>query len=224
MLGSLAAASAHPHVFPIVKVTALFDNQGRLVGAHEKWSFDYDFSAIFKEEADTDKDGRVSEEETAAALADNLSWIVHYNYFTRLTVAGREVAHKDPVDFGARYFAAKLYVEFTLPLAQPADVSQGVGIDVYDPEFYYDFEWDYPDVEAENPPAGCLVDRRQQINIDPVAAMLIRKLGLPADPSIANDPAAGYAVRVAVTCGAAAIAATAPAAPPKSKPAPNEDR
>ncbi|MFO1183635.1 MAG: DUF1007 family protein [Bauldia sp.] len=220
-------AAAHPHVFPVVKVTALFDGQGRLTAAREKWSFDYDYSAVFKLEADTDKDGSVSEEETARALTENLGWIARADYYTRLTVAGRPVAAGEPSDLKARFFAGKLFVEFTLPLAEPADVRRGAGIDVFDAEFFYDFEWDYPDVEAVNSPADCLVDRRVQANIDPVAAMIIRQLKLPADPAVINDPAVGYAVRAAVSCGADAIAAAAALAnapPSAAKPAPNVDR
>jgi ABC-type uncharacterized transport system substrate-binding protein len=224
-----APASAHPHVWIVVKVTMIFDDEGRFTAAKENWAFDYDFSAIFKEEADTDMSGSVSEDETAKGLADNLSWIPHYDYFTRLTVAGHQVNHKDPVDYTARYFAGKLYVEFTLPLEQPADIVLGAGVDVFDPEFYYDHEFDYPDVDAVKAPASCIVDRRTTPNLDPVAVMIIRKLGLSSDPTILNDPATGYAVRVAVNCGAAATAAAAAAAAaavfaPPSKPAPNVDK
>lgn len=222
-----APAAAHPHVFPLVRLTALFDGAGKLTGVRQKWSFDYDHSAVFKIEADTDRDGSVSAEELARATADYLGWIPRNDYFTRLTVAGRAVGHKGATDFRVRYFAGQLFVEFTLPLAEPADVERGAGVDVYDAEFYYDFEWDYPDVEAVAAPANCLVDRRVQPNLDPVAVMLIRQLKLPADPALLNDPATGYAVRLAVTCGADAIAAAAAAVaapPPAAKPAPNVDR
>jgi hypothetical protein len=49
-------------------------------------------------------------------------------------------------------------------------------------------------------PASCQAARRQQPNLDPVAVMIIRKLGLSADPAVISDPAAGYAVRVAIDC------------------------
>jgi ABC-type uncharacterized transport system substrate-binding protein len=228
LIACAAPAAAHPHVWITVKVTMVFDDQGQFTAAKENWAFDYDFSAIFKEEADTDMSGSISEEEAAQGLTDNLSWIPHYGYFTRLTVAGHEVAHKDPVDYGARFFAGKLYVQFTLPLQQPAIVDRGAGVDVFDPEFYYDHEFDYPDVDAVKTPDSCVVDRRSTPNLDPVAVMLIRKLGLPADPAVINDPATGYAVRVAVTCGAAATAAlaagTGVSSPPPSRPAPNVDK
>jgi ABC-type uncharacterized transport system substrate-binding protein len=227
VVAMIGPAAAHPHVFPLVKVTALFDDVGRFSGVHEKWSFDYDYSAIAKEQADTDASGSVDEAETAKAMTDGgLGWIPYYDYFTRLTVAGRKVEHGPPQDVTPKFFAGKLYVEFTLPLVEPQPVTLGAGIDVFDGEFYYDFEFDYPDVDAVNSPPACIIDRRQQANLDPVAVMLIRKLGLPADPSVLNDPAAGYAVRVAIDCGGVASAITgfgAPAASPPLPKRPNTD-
>jgi ABC-type uncharacterized transport system substrate-binding protein len=214
-------ALAHPHVFPLVKVTALFDGAGRFSGVHEKWTFDYDYSAIAKELADTDDSKSIDDEEMARSWTEGLAWVAHHDYFTRLTVAGRPVPHGEPQDVNPRFFAGKLLVEFTLPLAEPQPVTLGAGIDVFDGEFYYDFEFDYPDVDATNAPAACMVDRRQQANLDPVAVMLIRKLGLPADPSILNDPAAGYAVRVAIDCGGIASAITGFGVPSPSAPLPS---
>ena len=217
----VAPAAAHPHVFPLVKVTALFDDAGRFAGVHEKWSFDYDYSAIAKEQVDTDGSGSVDDAEMAKAWTEGLGWVTYYDYFTRLTVAGHKVEHGPPQDVTPKFFAGKLYIDFTLPLAEPVPVTLGAGVDVFDGEFYYDFEFDYPDVDAVNAPPACVVDRRQQANLDPVAVMLIRKLGLPADPSILNDPAAGYAVRVAIDCGGVASAITGFGAPSPSAPLPS---
>jgi ABC-type uncharacterized transport system substrate-binding protein len=197
-----APAGAHPHVFPIVTVTALFDDAGRFSGVHEKWSFDYDYSDVVKQSSDDDRDGSVTPEELIKAMGQDgvLSWMPNANYFTRLTFAGRQIPHAQPKDIEAKLFAGKLIIEFTLPVAEPQVVTLGAGIDVFDPEFYYDIEFDYPDVEAPTAPAACEVARREKDNLDPVAVMLIRKLGLTADPKMLSDPAAGYAVRVAIDC------------------------
>jgi ABC-type uncharacterized transport system substrate-binding protein len=195
-------ASAHPHVFPTVTVTALFDDAGRFSGVHQKWSFDYDYSGVVKQSSDDDRDGSVTQEELVKAMGQDgvLSWLPGANYFTRLTFAGRPIAPAESRDVEAKLFAGKLIIEFTLPIAEPQVVTLGAGIDVFDPEFYYDIEFDYPDVEAPAAPATCQVARREKDNLDPVAVMLIRKLGLTADPKMLSDPAAGYAVRVAIDC------------------------
>jgi ABC-type uncharacterized transport system substrate-binding protein len=195
-------AAAHPHVFPTVTITVLFDDAGRFSGVHEKWSFDYDYSGVVKASSDSDGDGSVTPEELTKAMGQDgvLSWLPAANYFTRLTFAGRPVANAMPQDVEAKLFAGKLFIEFTLPLSEPQVATLGAGVDVFDPEFYYDIEFDYPDVEATGTPAACQVARRERDNLDPVAIMIIRKLGLTADPKVLGDPAAGYAVRVAIDC------------------------
>ncbi len=196
-----APSHAHPHVFPVVTVTALFDETGRFSGVREKWSFDYDYSGTIRAGIDTDGSGSISPEESAASLQPGgvLNWLVAGNYFTRLTVGGRPVPAGD-AKAEATLFAGKLLLEFTVPLKEPQLTVLGAGIDVFDPEFFYDIEFDYPDVEAANAPKGCAVRRRVSDNLDPVAVMLMRRLGIGADPKVISDPAAGYAVRIAINC------------------------
>jgi ABC-type uncharacterized transport system substrate-binding protein len=200
-LGTATAATpvaAHPHVWITATVAPIFDEAGRWTAVREKWSFDYDYSAIVAPQLDQDGDGAVD----AAVLAEGgpLSWIIAKDFLTRLTVAGREVPHGQPQSLSIGVPAAKLIVEFTLPLVEPQVITLGAGVDVFDPEVYYDIVFDYPDIEAPTAPKSCVVDRRQQPNLDPMAVMLIRRLGLTVDPTILNDPATGFAVRVAIDC------------------------
>jgi ABC-type uncharacterized transport system substrate-binding protein len=191
-------AAAHPHVWITVTVTPAFDDAGRWTSVHQKWSFDYDYSTLVGPELDKDGDGAVD----VSVLAEGgvLSWIISKDFLTRLTVAGREVRHGHPESLTIGVPAAKLVVEFTLPLAEPQVITLGAGVDVFDPEVYYDIVFDYPDIQAPTAPNSCVVDRRKQPNLDPMAVMLIRRLGLTVDPTILNDPATGFAVRVAIDC------------------------
>ncbi len=202
LIGSAGSAAAHPHVFPVVTVTVLFDGAGRFTGVHEKWSFDYDYSATIKSTADKDGDGSLSDEELVKSLGEDgvLSWLPGGDYMTRLTIGGRPVARGEAQDVKPTAYAGKVLIEFTLPLKEPQAVTLGAGVDVFDPEFYFDIEFDYPDVEAPTAPAKCTVARREKENLDPVAVMIIKRLGLPADPKVLADPAAGYAVRIAIDC------------------------
>ncbi len=199
---STTSAVAHPHVFPLVEATALFDEAGRFAGVWEKWRFDTEFSVPIKLSLDENQDGDISDAEIAKSLAPHgvLVWIVGADYFTRLTVAGRQVAHAPPRDVSVTFRSGQMLVEFTLPLKEPAAVVLGAGFDVFDPEFYFDFEFEHPDVATEDKPANCAVAIRDKANVDPVAAMLIRMLGLKTDPAVIADPAAGYSVRVAIDC------------------------
>ena len=199
IVGAAQPAASHPHVFIYAVVEVQFDTGGRLSGVHEIWMLDYDAGDIMKLEADRlgNSNGRTEPEELQLLLPNNkLSWISYANYFTRITVAGRQVEHLAPQMIDVRLERSRLAVEFTLPLAEPQVVTTNAGVDVFDGEFYYDFEFGPNPVRSAGVPQSCGVSRRSQDNIDPMAVMLLRRLGLTANPTILNDPAAGYAVRL----------------------------
>ncbi|MGE3780723.1 MAG: DUF1007 family protein [Pirellulaceae bacterium] len=195
-------ASAHPHVFIDVAVEVVFDSEGRFSAVHEAWLFDYDAGDVIRLTADKNgnDNGQAEPEELQALIGGALSWIPSSNYFTRITVGGRQIAHLEATGFVIRVERGRVAVEFTLPIADPVPITLGAGVDVFDGEFYYDFEFTSNPVRSAGLPSTCAASRRTQANVDPMAVMLIRRLGLSADPAILNDPAAGYAVRVAVDC------------------------
>src|SRR5262249_46728573 len=117
-----------------------------------------------------------------------------------LTIGGQRVGHGPAQDVSVGVTNAKLVVEFTLPLAEPQVPKQGAEIDVFDPEVYYDVQFDHPDVMPANAPASCTIGARPKDDLDPIAVMLIKRLGLPANPQVLNDPATGFTVRVEVNC------------------------
>ncbi|MCC6984117.1 MAG: DUF1007 family protein [Bauldia sp.] len=199
------AAGAHPHVFIDTIVEVIFDDEGRMTGVHEIWLFDYEFGDVLKIEADKlgNNNGRAEAEELPLLLANNkLSWMSDFNYFTRVTFAGRVVEHLPPETIDVRLERTRVVMEFTLPLAEPLPVVADAGVDVFDGEYYYDFAFGSNPVRSVGLPTSCGLSRRTQANVDPMAVMLLRRLGLTADPAILNDPAAGYAVRLAVNCAA----------------------
>jgi ABC-type uncharacterized transport system substrate-binding protein len=195
-----ARAEAHPHVFVDATVAPVFDEAERFTAVHEKWAFDIAFTEGIGPDLDVNKDGVLSQSEIENAGGVGELWFIPYDYFTRITVAGRPVDRKAVEGFGVRIADARLVVEFTVPLSEPAVITLGAGIDVFDPEFYVDVEFADPGIDTASVPASCQAARRQTPNLDPVAAMIIRKLGLPADPSLLSDPAAGYPVRIALDC------------------------
>ena len=206
LLPSSLPAGAHPHVFIDAVVEVIFDDSGRMSAVHEVWLFDYDAGDILKVEADAlgNRDGRAEPEELALLASNNkLNWMAVGNYFTRVTFAGRAVEHLPPAEIDVRLERSRVAIEFTLPLAEPLPVTADAGVDVFDGEYYYDFEFGADPVRAVGLPEPCGVSRRTQANVDPMAVMLLRRLGLTADPAILNDPAAGYPVRLAVSCTAA---------------------
>jgi len=201
-LAMLAAqpTAAHPHVWINATVAPVFDDQGRFAAVREKWTFDDTFTEGVGPDLDVNKDGILEASEIQDAAALGVLWFVPAGYFTRVNFGGEPVATGVAKDFTVTIPGAHMVAEFTLPLAAPQAVTSGAGIDVFDPEIYVDVQFADPPIEATRVPPACTVARREQPNLDPVAVMLIRRLGLPADPAVLSDPAAGYAVRVAIAC------------------------
>jgi ABC-type uncharacterized transport system substrate-binding protein len=198
MLVSVASAAAHPHVWIDTTVAPIFDEMGRFVAVHEKWTLDEAYTESVLPEIDVSKDGILQDGELQNALRNGLWWI-GYTFMTRITVAGRPVERKDVEGLKVGLFD-RLTVEFTLPLAEPQVLTLGAGIDVYDPENYYAFQFADPDIDTNRLAATCRASRREEPNLDPTAVMILKRLGLTANPAILNDPAAGFPVRVAIDC------------------------
>jgi ABC-type uncharacterized transport system substrate-binding protein len=201
-IGLSASAQAHPHAWIAASVAPTFDDGGRLASVREKWVFDYDYSTLIGPQLDQNGDGAFTGEELLGHLREGgiLSWILNGNYFTRITMGGEPAAFGPAENFSVGVVEAALTVEFTLPLLDPRAVVGRAGVDVFDPEFYYDITFGSPDVEPVNAPPACTVGRRESDNLDPVAVLLLRRLGLAANPAVVNDPAAGYSLRVAIDC------------------------
>jgi ABC-type uncharacterized transport system substrate-binding protein len=197
-----ASADTHPHVWADVTVTPLFDGMGRFAGVREQWTLDAAYTESVLPEIDVSKDGVLQDGELQAATRNGLWWVTS-TYMTRLTVAGRPAARKDAEGLKVG-LTDRLSVAFTLPLAEPQAITLGAGIDVFDPENYYAFQFAEPGIDPSLVPASCRATRREQPNLDPTAVMILKRLGLTADPTILSDPAAGFPVRVAIDCGSPA--------------------
>jgi ABC-type uncharacterized transport system substrate-binding protein len=195
---SVVPAQAHPHVWIDATVAPIFDETGRLAAVREKWLLDVAYTETVLPELDVSKDGMIQETELQNALRTALWWIGS-SYMTRITVGGRPVERQGAQDIRVT-LTDRMGVEFTLPLAEPAAVTLGAGIDVFDPENYYAFAFGDPGIDTSGLPASCQAVRREQPNLDATAVMILKRLGLTADPAILSDPAAGFPVRVAIDC------------------------
>ncbi len=201
-LGGAGPAGAHPHVWMTVKVAPAFDAEGRFASVHEKWFFDYDYSTIVGGQLDGDGDGVFTVDELIKVISPGgpLDWIPQKNWLTLLTIAGKKVAPGPAHDISVGVVDSKLVVEFTLPLTEPQVVKLGAEVDVFDAEVYYDVQFEGPGIETPTKPASCTVAPREKDDLDPVAVMIIKRLGLPADPKVTNDPAVGFNARVTINC------------------------
>ncbi len=198
-----APAAAHPHVWIDAAIVPVFDQSGRFVAVHERWAMDALYTESILTDLETSRDGILQPQELAfAQSARTALWWMLPTYFTRLTLGGKAVDHAAPDDIRVSLPFDRLIIEFTLPLAAPVAVGASAGIDLYDPDNYFAFEfsepWLYPSLVPEN----CTAARKAQPDLDPTAVMILKRLGLTTSPAILEDPAAGFPFRVTIDCQA----------------------
>jgi ABC-type uncharacterized transport system substrate-binding protein len=216
LAASATGASAHPHVWIDVGVEAVFAPDGRLSAIEERWTLDRNFTnAEVMPYVDTDGNLVLGPAEVERAIRYYFNFATVYRYFTHLEVDGVTVHTEIPPAPTVTYSEGYFFLDVELKLAEPVRVERSASIDVYDPEIYYQLDFPhegapYPTgqrwpadaplgegaIAATNLPAGCAIGRRGPELLDPMANLLLQRLGFQT----AGDPAAGQPVRVVLTC------------------------
>ena len=83
-----------------------------------------------------------------------------YSYFTYPKAAGQKLGFGDPVDFSAEEHPDKtITLHFTLPFRSPASAGKAFTLQVYDPSYFVDFEFDESaPIGLSGAPAGCSIN------------------------------------------------------------------
>jgi ABC-type uncharacterized transport system substrate-binding protein len=138
LLGAASrAAEAHPHVLIDSHLEVLFNTQGQVVDITNIWDFDDAFSAYAIQGYDSKHDGNPTRGDLQPLAETNLQSLADYDYFTRMKIAGANVAFAHPKDYFDVFAHEKLTLHFTLPLAKPLDVrGEMLEVDVYDPAYF----------------------------------------------------------------------------------------
>ncbi|MCC6982462.1 MAG: DUF1007 family protein [Bauldia sp.] len=208
-------ATAHPHVWIDVRLEIVFDEAGRLAAVRQHWALDSSFT-LNEVMQFVDGDGNLvlSPPEVERALAYYFGWIVPNRYFTRITIDGTAVRVTDQPAPEASFADGFFFVDAELRLDEPVAIGSNAAIDVYDAEIYYSF--DFPREGSDRPgprsppeppvvadaivavdaPPRCSVGKRAPEALDPMAVVLLRRLGLAAP----NDDAAGFPTRAVILC------------------------
>lgn len=130
-------AFAHPHAFVECSVSFVMDEKG-LVGIRERWILDEMTTVSILDVVDSDRDASLSAEEQRALHDLTLNSLLEFNYFTALSVNGRDTAVTKIDDFSAQLQQNKLVYDFLVPCpvaAVPGEPQQ-VKLAVYDKSFY----------------------------------------------------------------------------------------
>jgi ABC-type uncharacterized transport system substrate-binding protein len=152
-----SSALAHPHVWVTMKSELVYAADGSITGIRHAWTFDDMFSTYALQGIEHKKKGIFTREELAPLAETNVTSLKEYDYFNYARVDGKRQkgAFTDPVDYWLDYTDSILTLHFTLPLKAPIR-AHNLEVDVYDPEFFIDFEFAENDpVSLANAPAQC---------------------------------------------------------------------
>ena len=158
LLGAVATAQAHPHVFVTAKSEIVFEG-GKVVAIQNHWTFDEFYTAMAVEGLDTNNDGIYSREELAELTKVNMAGLTEFDFFTFAKSGEAKVRFSAPVDAWMEHNDGLLSLHFKLPLAAP-DVPGPKGLMVAntDPSLFIAFDMAKGDaVTLAGAPAGCTV-------------------------------------------------------------------
>jgi ABC-type uncharacterized transport system substrate-binding protein len=138
VLGPIAPARAHPHVWVLGEATLRFEDE-RLARVGMRWQFDAFFSQVLTGDFDTSKDGAFDAAETEAMQAQIFTSLKDYGYFTHLRVDDVEATFTGVENFKTASDKGELVFYFDLVPEAPIDPRAArVQLAVYDPTLYVD--------------------------------------------------------------------------------------
>lgn len=156
LLALPSVASAHPHVWVTVRSQIAFSPDGKVTGVVHDWTFDEMYSSFATQ--GLGQQGQLVKREDFAPLAkENAGSLAQIGYFTVVKIGGKQVDFGEVSDYWMEERPDHLVTfHVVLPLKTPMSPGKFVTMQVADPEFFVDFEFDDKDpVTLKNPPAGC---------------------------------------------------------------------
>ena len=206
-LSCLAAwpAEAHPHVWATMHSTLLFTPKGLVSGVAVDWTFDEAYTKVAVTDLDVNNDGTYSADELAPLTKVNLSSLKTYGYFIFFRKNGEVQKLGDATDASQTYAHGRLTLHFSAPLLHPLDPRRDqVGLKIYDPEYFIDFEYAKTNPLHPSPtlPADChdeLTPIPSDNKLDQTRQMLAGK-GIDWKPDKNEDFGGMFAQAAVVVC------------------------
>jgi len=126
---------AHPHAWIDLDTRLIFDDSGRLEAVELHWLFDEFYTAFIAEEFTTA--GLAPAAFLEEVAAENLANLEEFDYFTDLRQNDTRLALGEVRRFATSLEGERLWLEFEVALAEPADPAEGrIDLAVYDPTYY----------------------------------------------------------------------------------------
>jgi len=132
----LPAVHAHPHVFIVQRLNAVFDENG-LTGIKVRWQFDDMFASMIAGDHDLNKNGQLENDEVKRVKENAFSYISEHNYFVFIKIDGKPFQVKWIRDFTAVLKDNRLVYEFLIPCHVTAtERFKKITVATYDPTYY----------------------------------------------------------------------------------------
>jgi ABC-type uncharacterized transport system substrate-binding protein len=199
LLGMVAAAQAHPHVWVTMNSELVYAPDGSVTGVRHAWAFDDMFSAFATQGIETKQKGVFTREELAPLAQVNVDSLKDFDYFTYARANGKKSEFNGPTDYWLEYKKDVLILHFTLPFKSPVK-AQRLEVDVYDPTYFVDFSMAEKDpVKLVNAPSQCKLTVVQPTDASASA-------NAPVNEQFFNSLDAGsaygaqFANKISVTC------------------------
>lgn len=187
-------ARAHPHVWADIRVQVEFNDKGLVTGLRQTWLFDDFYSAFVI-------GGGVGQAALDAVLAENMSNLREYDYFTRILSGEARIEDAKAEDASSRVVDKRLEMTFRLALPEPLSVADlPMRYAVYDPSYYIEMvHAEAPDaVTLVNAPKNCTSELKQP---NPDAEQVILAASLDNTQKAPTGLGQYFAEEVIVKCG-----------------------
>ena len=153
--GSIAPASAHPHVYVTASSELIYDADGRVTGVRHAWKFDDMFSTYALQGIESKVKGVYTREELAPLAQTNVESLKEFGFFTFAKAEGNKKRFVDPVDYYLEQKDGALILHFTMPFKAPFKAKE-LAVEIYDPSFFVDFSLAKQDpIKLVGAPATC---------------------------------------------------------------------
>jgi len=200
LLASNLVASAHPHVWVVVKSEVLFGADGKITGLRHAWTFDEMYSAFATQGFGTDGKPPIPEELQPLAKT-NVESLAEFDFFTFAKHGGEKPEFGDPIDYSIDEDTNKIItLHFTLPLKTPLDAKKPFSFQVYDPTYFVSFAFEKgSSAKLVGAPPGCSTSK---LDPAPLVAADTSKLSEAffSNMSPGADFGIKLATRVVVAC------------------------
>lgn len=136
-----SSASAHPHVWVTAKAQVLFDAQGLVTGFRHIWKFDEAYSAY--QIQGLAADGKIPTREQMAPLAKTtMATMPEFKFFTFAKIGVNSLDYGPASDAHYDVGPDKIVtLTYDLPLVKPIAPKPLLVLQVYDPDFFVEFNF-----------------------------------------------------------------------------------